>query len=127
MVCEMRNAQQGCGFGIFSDSSLKSLSAMNFAPRGNNNWNNSDNYGGGYGNGSGAPRHSRDPVLGYHHTGHMPRTGHAETVTCGMTSFSDVTDATLTSSQLGIVTESLAAREGGTFGRKENPRHRAPF
>ena len=54
MVCELRNAQQGCGFGIFSDSSLKSLSEMNFAPRGNgNNWNNSDDFGGGYGNGSG--------------------------------------------------------------------------
>ena len=37
-VCEMRNAQQGCGFGIFSE---------NFALRGN-----SDNYGGGYGNGN---------------------------------------------------------------------------
>ena len=52
MVCEMRNAQQGCGFGIFSDSSLTSLSEMNFAPRGNN-WTISDNFGGGYGNGSG--------------------------------------------------------------------------
>ena len=37
--------------------------------------------------------------------GTLPDTGHAETATCGLTSFSDVTDVTLTSSQLGIVTK----------------------
>ena len=59
-----------------------------------------------------SPWQPRDPVLGYHHTGHMPRTAHAETATCGLTSFSDVTDVTLTSSQLGIVTLPLITESG---------------
>ena len=59
MVCERRNALQWCGsdfgfgFGTFSESSLRSFSAMDY-PR--NNWGNFDNNyggGGGYGNGGG--------------------------------------------------------------------------
>ena len=57
MVCEMRNAQQGCGFdfgsgfGIFSESSLRSFLAMDYSS--GNGWGNFDNYGGGGGHGNG--------------------------------------------------------------------------
>ena len=47
MVCEMRNAQQGCGFGfgsgfgIFSESSLRSFLAMDYS-RGNGLFSSDD-------------------------------------------------------------------------------------
>ena len=42
----------------------------------------------------------------------MPRTSYAEIATFGLTSCSDVTDVTLTSSQLGIVTLPLITESG---------------